>query len=197
MAPEAPTVGEFGLEQDRPGRAGDARGHVHHQEAAGAERLLHGDPEHVQDEHVHAEVNQVRVEEHGGQHAPPLPAGEALVGQEDVADEKGALVVQRALRVVEADTPNHGDDVHEDVERDQCHRRRRRLRGEAAARRAHRPSRAVRRRAHARVIRTADPDRREGHAVLADGATALRARHERLAVRVAVAMRYVAHRRLA
>ena len=100
IAPDAPTVGEWRIEQDRPGRAGNARGHVDHQEAARAERLLDGDAEDVEDEHVQSDVEHARMEECRGDDAPPLVVRKSLPRQGAVTHEEGASVVE-AVEVFE------------------------------------------------------------------------------------------------
>ena len=79
MAPEAPTVTAFGLEEQRTRRAGEPGNDVEREEASAPDRLLDrcaDDPEH---EHVQPEVNEAAVQERRREQSPPLtfrqPAG--------------------------------------------------------------------------------------------------------------------------
>ena len=182
--------GEGRAEPERAGRAGEARDEVDEQEARRPERLLDDRAEPVEGEHVEGEVEQAAVQEHRRHEAPPVAVRDGGSLERPVREELPAGEIDpAALR--------RRDHVDDDVDRDQHHRRRGR---DGARPTPHALDRAGGRRldrADVRVIRAADPDRREGHAVLADRAAALRARDERLAVRMAVAMGRVRHGRLA
>ena len=103
-------------------------------------------------------------------------------------------------RRIDAGSLRRGDDVDEDVDGDLRDHRSSGAASDRARRWAVRTVRAgpgLARGADARVVRAADTDRGERHAVLADRPAALRAGDEGLAVRMAVAVLRLAHRALA
>ena len=184
MAPDAPTVTAFGLEEQRTRRAGEPGNDVERQEASPPDRLLDRDADDPEHEHVHPEVDEAAVQERRSDQTPPLAVGEPA--GERRADVEGAFLEERARDPVESRALREVEEEDEDVDRDQ------RLRDERAAALVGGPAdaRGHARGAlsHSRVVGAADPDWREDHAVRADAAAALGARDAGLAVRMPVAV---------
>ena len=119
------------------------------------------------------------MEEHRREEPPPVPVG-------DERAKEDAFAVNLVAGAVDLAAERELEEVDPDVDPDE------RLRDEGAgalearAASALRDARGALRRAG--VVGTADPDRREGHAVLADRPAALRAGDHRLPVGMAIAV---------
>ena len=164
---------------ERARRACEPRDEVEKQEACRAEIVLDGPADHPEREHVEGEVQQIAVEEHRRDQAPPV----AVVDERPVHDP---LHVERATGAVEPVPLHDGDQVDADVDRDEDPRHRA---VEHVERRAPDDARRGDSPRISGVLGTADPDRRGGHALGADRAAALGAREAGLAVGVPVARR--------
>ena len=161
-------------------RAGKPGDEVHREVAKRAEVGLDPAADHVEDEHVEADVEDAPVQEGRGDQPPPASMG-------DLRPIQPPLCKHLAARLVDAGALRDRDQIDEHVHADQPVRHD----GDAAGPRRHPHSRphAPRSRPHVSVIGAARPDGRHGHALGADRALALGAGEAGLAVRMAVAVR--------
>ena len=187
--------GNVAREGEHCGGGAQAGDEVDEQEPQVADRALHRRPDPVEHQHVEADVDQARVQKGRRDHAVPLALRDAdrlAVDQMGVSDQ-GVVDEQAPLRrVVERPALEEAEEEHADVEDHE----RARDDGVAAPEElsaglpwAHRRALDAAR----RVIRAADADRREDHAVRADPAAAFRARHAGLAVGMAIAPQQLGH----
>ena len=164
----------LGRKQERARGAAEQREEVDDREADPAEQRLERAAKPPEHQHVEPDVNQVHVQEAGGDQPVPLAVGDG--GPVERATFEG-LALHRARRAALGDLEQEDRDVHGDQ----------RLRDDQAGRIAGGRPGALRRGAHAGrlpcALRALDPDRRLHHAVRADRAVAVRARDEGLAAR--------------
>ena len=155
-----------------------------------AEVVLERRPDEPQHEHVQTEVDHAVVQEGGRDQAPPLAVPDDRAEQHSLHPDPAALAVHgRSGRELEEVDAHVGADQREGDVRAVAVERPRRLAGGTLG--------SGLLAGDTRVVGAADPDRAEGHAVGADPAAAVRARHVRLAIGMAVAVQGLGHGGLA
>ena len=170
IAPEAPTVRTWGETRRAPKEPRSSETRIHQRVAQPPEGGLEHHPEVVQDPHVEGDVDDVLVQEAGGDDPPPFPVGDTF---SEEASDQGAFEVDAA-----GGAPRDRQGVaalgqeHDHVDRDQGIGDERATGGLAQAHHFG---------ALGGALRTAHPDRGAGHAVGADRAPAVRAGDARLA----------------
>jgi hypothetical protein len=160
-----------------PGRPAEDRHEVEAEVTRAPEKRLERRAEPPEHEHVEDEVDDARVDEGGGDEAPPVTLGDPEAHERapfpDLARAPVAVAALEKLKHVD-----------EDVEPDEA------LRDEGARSRGRRDPRTGSRALHpgglAGALWTLDPDCREDHALSTDRAAAVRARDSGLVLRVPV-----------